>query len=145
MSSPASGPLLNMRFRIEVEGMPGTGAVEVVFPQARLSGGRKGHRTTYGTLFLRRGIGQSDEWYAWWDEARRTRTTRARNVVVTLLDESGASARRWTFPDSRPIAYSLSNLNALGHEALIETLELTVGGFEMSGSSSPVKRRRASR
>jgi len=140
MTISASTPLLNMRFSVEVEGLRGTGAIEVVFPEARLSvGARNGRRARYGPLCLRRGIGRSDDWYAWWDEARQARTARARNVTVTLLDESGAAAHRWTFRRSRPVAYSLSNLNALGNEALIETLELAVGGFEMSAVSTSTR------
>ena len=135
MDRPASEPFLNMRFRVEIEGMRETGVLEVVFPAARLGRQAKdGIRARYGTMLLKRGVSRSQEWYAWWDQARRVRKTPARSVTVTLLDEAGSSARRWTFRNTRPVAYSLSNLNALGHEALTETLELSVGGFDASGA-----------
>lgn len=144
MSHSTPTPLLNVRFRVEIEGLQGTGAVEVVFPEARVGARtRHGRRTSYGSLFLKRGVDRSHEWYAWWHDARNVRTARSRTVTVTLLDESGAAARRWAFRDSRPLAYSLSNLNALGHEVLIETLELAVGGFEADVGSSEARPRRS--
>ena len=135
MEISASEPFLNMRFRVEIDGMRETGVLEVVFPAARLGGQVKnGIRARYGTMFLRRGLGRSQEWYAWWDQARRLRKTAARSVTVTLLDQAGSSAHRWIFRSTRPVAYSLSNLNALSHEALTETLELSIGGFDASAA-----------
>jgi phage tail-like protein len=134
MDRSASEPFLNMRFRVEIDGMRETGVLEVVFPAARLGGQLKnGIRARYGTMFLKRGVGRSQEWYAWWDQARRRKTV-ARSVTVTLLDEAGSSAQRWTFRNTRPVAYSISNLDALGHEALTETLEVSVGGFDASAA-----------
>ena len=137
MDRSASEPFLNMRFRVEIDGMGDTGVLEVVFPAARLGRqARNGIRARYGTMFLKRGVGRSQEWYAWWDQARKVRKAAMRAVTVTLLDEAGSSAHRWTFRNTRPVAYSISNLNALGHEALTETLELSVGGFDASDASA---------
>src|SRR5215471_18530289 len=127
MAREPSTPLLNMRFRVEIDGMPESGVVEVVFPEARLAEGKRGKvRTTYGRLFLRRGVRSSGEWLAWWEESRKTRKKNARSIHVTLMDASGRDLQRWTFRNSRPVAYSLSNLNALANEVLIETLEIAV-------------------
>ena len=127
----ASEPFLNMRFRVEIEGLTDSGVLEVVFPEGRLAARANG-RVRYGTLFLRRGVGHSQEWYTWWDQARRAGKVRARTVTVTLLDHAGSSTRRFRFRTCRPTAYSLSNLNALGQDVLLETLELSVGGFEVA-------------
>src|SRR4029453_8985177 len=95
MAASRSEPLLNLRFRVEVDGMPETGVVEVVFPQARLRGGaHTANRASYGTLVLRRGVRRSQEWHTWWEETRKTRRAGSRTVNGTLLDCSGASARR---------------------------------------------------
>jgi phage tail-like protein len=126
----APEPFLNMRFRVEIEGLPEAGVLEVVFPEARLVARANGGRARFGTLLLKRGVGRSQDWYAWWDRARRDRRVRARTVTVTLLDDSGAGARRFRYRNAKPAAYALSSLNALGREALVETLELTVGDFE---------------
>ncbi len=137
-------PFGNMRFRLEIEGLQETGALEVIFPEARLAAGPRQSRVVqYGTLTLRRGVTRSQEWYDWWDHARTSRTLRKRAVTVVLIDERGADVNRWTFDNARPCGYLLSNLNALGNEPLIETLELTVGGFSASfGSPAATRRKR---
>jgi len=131
MAREASTPFLNMRFRVEIEGMPDSGVVEVVFPEARLVEDKRGKvRTTYGRLFLRRGVSHSRDWQAWWEDNRKSRKKVSRSIAVSLLDASGSDVQRWMFRNSRPVAYSLSNLNALVHEVLIETLEIAVGELE---------------
>lgn len=124
-------PFGNMHFRLEIEGMSDTGAVEVIFPEARFAvGPRRSRVVQYGTLILRRGVTRSTEWHDWWDSARQPGRPPRRGVGVALLDPAGVDARRWTFAGCEPLAYLLSPLDALGHAPLIETLELTVGGFE---------------
>jgi len=110
--------------------------VEVFFPEARLlASGRHGRKPQYGTLFLKRGIPRSSDWYAWWDATRRSSKAVSRDIVVTLLDESGADVQRWLLCQATPVSYALSSLNAMGNEPLMETLELTVGGFDAAASS----------
>ena len=128
------GPLLNMRFRVEIEGSDATGCTEVVLPEARLGGPEQGAGATaavhYGNLVLRPGLSGSPLWLDWWQRAVRPRLKSARTVTVILLDERGADANRWVFSGARPCAYHVSSLNALGAEAVIETLELTVESLQ---------------
>jgi hypothetical protein len=144
-------PFGNMRFRVEIEGLPGVGAVEVIFPEARIAARRgKGAAVIYGSLILRRGLTLARDWYEWWDEARREKWPTKRSVRVTLPDGAGTDAMGWLIKDALPVAYSLSPLNALGNEPVIETLELSVGGFQAldSGRASaarPNARRRAAK
>ena len=49
-----------------------------------------------------------------------------------MLDNLRADVARWTFTKAVPSAYSASSLNALASEALIETLEVSVGGLTIS-------------
>jgi len=136
-------PFGNMRFRLEIEGLRETGAVEVIFPEARLTvGPRRSRVVQYGTLIIRRGVTRSQEWYEWWNRARTSKTSSKRTVGVVLMDERGASVHRWTFVDAEPRGYLLSSLNALGNAPLFETLELTVGGFEASFDSPAATRRK---
>lgn len=134
-------PFGNMRFRLEIEGLPGSGAVEVIFPEARLlPRARKAGAAQYGPLIVKRGLTASRDWHGWWDAARRDKLIPRRAVRVTLLDDSGVPASAWEFSDASPVAYQLSPLNALGNEVVIETLELSVGSFEAVDGSR--KRRR---
>ena len=129
----AQQPFTNLRFAVGIEGVESTRAVEVVFPTARIvSSPRKRRAVQIDTLVIRRGLTPSTEWYDWWNQARRsTRAIPRRQVTVVLQDSSGAEGMRWLFPDSVPLNYSLSPLNALISAAVIESLELQVGGFEL--------------
>jgi phage tail-like protein len=123
-------PFTNLRFRVAIEGMSSTGAVEVLFPTARIVVPRRKRRAVHlDPLVIRRGLTLSTEWYDWWNEARRSARAPMRDVQVILLDSSGADALRWVYSDAFPLSYSLSPLNALAGEALIESLELQAGDF----------------
>lgn len=127
----ALDPFTNTRFRVEIEGLRSTGALEVVFPEARIvRSPRRPPQTRCGNLVLKRGLTASSDWYGWWDRARGTKATPKAIVRVVLIDARGQDAVRWTFRDVRPVAYQVSPLNALGSEVLLETLEATVGAFE---------------
>lgn len=136
MSIDEREPLVNVRFRVEIEGLQGTGATEVIFPEARIVKGRgKARAVQYGHLTIRRGMTTSNEWYQWWDRARTSATAGRKRVTVVLMDRLRADVNRWTFSDARPSGYFVSPLNALAGEPLIETLELSVGGFKVEFGS----------
>jgi len=130
-----SVPFTNLRFAVGIEGLQGAGAVEVVFPVARIvTAPRQRRRVEFELLVIRRGLTASTEWYDWWNVARRaTRAVPRRRVTVVLRKDDGSEGLRWFFPDSVPVSYALSPLNALAGAAVIESLELQVGGFELFG------------
>ena len=143
MAAADSTPFTNMRFRVEIEGAKGVGAVEVILPVAHRETGANGKQTTqFGTMTLRRGLTRSSEWYDWWSKAQASPRGTERAVRVVLIDESGADAIAWLLAGAVPIGYSVSSLNALGHEPVIESLELRVNGFEASFESAPKKGRK---
>jgi hypothetical protein len=142
MRESARQPFGNTRFRLEIDKMSGMGAVEVIFPEARLTVvPRLKPSVEYGVLTIRRGVTGSREWYDWWDLARSSASAPRRSVTVVLLDGAGADAMRWTFDDTRPQGYLLSPLDALNSAPLIESLELAVGGFATSFDSPRSARR----
>jgi len=128
-----TAPFTNLRFAVGVEGLQDTAAVEVVFPVARIvTAPRQRRRVQFEPLVIRRGLTASTEWYDWWHAARRaTRVVLKRRVTVVLHKDDGSEGVRWFFPDSVPVSYALSPLNALAGAAVIESLELQVGGFEL--------------
>lgn len=132
-------PLTGARFRVEIDGLAGVAAVEVVFPEARIVTARGKRLVRYGPLTLRRALTASTDWYRWWDSARRPRA-RARDVRrtvrVILIDRLDADVNRWTFPAAEPMAYTISPLNALLSAPPIETIELSVGGFDAAFDAS---------
>jgi phage tail-like protein len=128
--SAADQPVSVARFEVEIAGVAGKGALEVLFPEARISaGGGLGRHVEYGLLTLRRAVAASSAWYDWWDESRGSPQSAARDVAVTALGPGGAPTHRWRFAEAAPVAYHLSSLDALGEGLLIETLELAVQHF----------------
>jgi phage tail-like protein len=133
MSTNRRDPFVNARFRVEIDGLAHTGATEIIFPEARIvSEPRKPRIVQYGLLVLRRGMTRSADWYDWWDRARTSANPDPRNISVVLMDASRADVTRWMFSAAVPSAYSVSPLNALGNQPLIETLELSVGGLAIA-------------
>jgi hypothetical protein len=125
-------PFTNLRFVVAIDGMQRTGATEVVFPTARIVElPRKRREVQFDSLVIRRGLTLSNEWFDWWNQARRTTRSQRRDVAVVLLDSNGTPALRWIFARSVPLSYSLSPLNALVGAAVIESLELRVGDFDL--------------
>ena len=136
MKTDQREPFVNVSFRIEIEGLQGTGATEVIFPEARIVEREAQPRLVqYGHLTLRRGLTTSSEWYQWWDRTRASAEADRKTVTVVLMDRFRADVARWTFVSAIPAAYLVSPLNALGGEPLIETLELCVGGMTMAFGS----------
>jgi phage tail-like protein len=126
-------PLSGATFRVEIEGLPDPGVIEVVFPDGRIETTANQPVVRYGSLILRRALTASSDWYDWWDRARGVaarETQSERTVRVVLVDRFHAEANSWTLPAARPTAYSISPLNALQSALLTETLELSVEGFE---------------
>ena len=135
-------PFTNLRFRVAIEGMASTGAVEVVFPAARIIATRRKRGVVqFDPLVIRRGLTLSTEWYDWWNQARHSTRAPRRDVQIILLDGGGVDALRCIYPDSTPLSYSLSPLNALVGEALTESLELRVGGFDVQSVQISEKER----
>jgi hypothetical protein len=125
-------PFTNLRFVVVIDGIQSTRAVEVVFPTARIVElPRKRREVHFDSLVIRRGLTLSTEWFDWWNQARRTARSQRRDVVVVLLDSNGTPAREWIYSRTVPLSYSLSPLNALVGAAVIESLELRVGDFDL--------------
>jgi len=132
-AAPSERPFANLNFAVAIERMKRSGAVEVLLPTARIvEGSDPGRRSVQlDALVVRRGLTTSTEWYDWWDAARRSTRDQRRLVSVIVRHDSGAEGMRWLFPDTVPIAYSVSPLHSLFGAPLLESLELKVGGFQL--------------
>jgi phage tail-like protein len=91
----------------------------------KLAGLRK-----FSNMILKRGLTQSTDLYDWWRQTMIGSILR-RDVVVTLLDENGQAVKRWVARGAWPVRYEGPRLNAEGNDVAMETLELTVEGFEL--------------
>jgi phage tail-like protein len=136
MSDDRRDPFVGTRFRVEIDGTPGSNALSVALPESRLLRQGDPGSVQYGALVMQRGLTARADWYAWWDAARRSKDPCPRTVTVLLVDAYGAAAWRWIFANSEPIAYRVSGLVALTAEPLVETLELSVRTFEAVGPAA---------
>ena len=139
-------PLTASRFRVEIDGSP-VAAVEVAFPDARIVTERGKRLVRYGSLTLRRALTGSKDWFEWWHSATGPGPRRdvSRTVRVILVDRFHADVTSWTFANAQPHGYGLSPLNALLSAPPIETLELSVGGFDATFTRPGVDSRHQSR
>lgn len=96
----------------------------------RVSSARKlPGRVTYANVTLKRGLAGRLELFDWWKSVRDGQIAR-RNVAITLLDEQRQPVQRWVLRNAWPVKLDYTDLNALGNEVVIESLELAHEGFE---------------
>ena len=88
-------------------------------------------RSHYGNIVLKRGAMGSLDLYSWWNDVRNGNIT-FRTVTIHLQNEDRTSVvMTWKLHRAWPVRYGFSELNATGHETLIESLELAFERLEM--------------
>lgn len=81
---------------------------------------------------LKRGIVNSKDLWDWLKETQRNGPSAQRTVVVTLLDEAGASVESWTLRNVVPMKYTGPTLAAKGGgDVAMEELVLSAEGIEL--------------
>jgi len=136
-------PLRNFRFRLEIGGVQAAGFSEVSIGPTTTDvidyreGTDPSHvrklpgLTKYGNVTLKRGVTASLELFEWHRAiASGQIAANRRNVVIVVLDESGADQARFAVTDAWPSKYDPGDLNAKGNEVFIELLELVNEGVE---------------
>jgi phage tail-like protein len=140
---PRKDPLLNCRFRVEIDGINQSGFSEVFFADSiiELIEYREGNDpsqirklpglTRVGNVILKLGMTDSMEVFRWYaDTAAQGYTISKRNVLVVVMNEAGEDKARFVVRDAWPVKYSVGSLNAKGNDVLIETLGLVNEGIE---------------
>ncbi len=143
MPTVRDDPYPNFNFVLELGGDQVAGFSEVELPEGRVEAiaYREGSdktsnarllpgRVEYGPLVLRRGFTGETALYDWWHSLLQGNVDR-RDVVVILLDETRQEVARWRIRRAWPSKYASSDLEALGNDVVIETLELTHEGIEL--------------
>jgi phage tail-like protein len=136
-------PYRNFNFVVEIDGLGQAEFSEVLLPEASADvieyreGGEAGAvrklpgRVHFGNLVLRWGITTSRELYDWWRTVQDGQAQR-RNLSVILLDEGRNPVKRWNFLNAWPARYQASSLAAVGHNVVIEMLEIAHEGMELA-------------
>ncbi len=103
-------------------------------------------RAKYPNLVLKRGLLKSTALLNWLDDALRTYFTvviysfKPADMIITLLDESGAQVAIWKVVQAYPVKWSTADLRATENAVLVETIELAYQYFErVPVPEAPVK------
>jgi phage tail-like protein len=145
MPAAPDEPYRNFNFRVDFGGVE-LGFEEVHLPAVRvevveyrtgvdkpLSTRKLPGREVTGNLVLRRGIDHDLALWTWFDRVRNGTPDR-RDVLVSLLStDHTAVVRSWKIHGAWPVAYESSELDAQGHDVVIETLELACERLEIEG------------
>ncbi len=134
-------PYKNFRFLVEIEGITQAGFSEVIISDSTqdVIEYREGNELTlrklpglikYGNVILKWGITDSMELYSWHKLVEEGKSKEYRkNMAIMLIDEEGNPKSRWEFSQAWPIKYKAPNLNALGKEIAIESMEIAHEGM----------------
>lgn len=88
--------------------------------------------TKYGNLVLKRGMLAGSEVRKWCRRAIEDFQFEPWDVTVTLLNAEHVPLAQWTFMQTWPVKWSISDLNAQDNSLVVESLELAYQRFRKS-------------
>jgi phage tail-like protein len=141
---PATDPLRNFRYRLEIDGIVQAGFSEVAIGDASNDPieYREGNEITtvrklkglnkYGNITLKWGLTDSIELSNWHrmvvDDATPLAAAR-KTVVIRIQNEAGEDKAAYEITRAWPTKYNPTDLNGKGNEVAIESLELANEGI----------------
>ena len=84
-----------------------------------------------GDVTLKRGVIDSNEFFAWIKQTRDVGYKAKRDVVITLKDETGAAVRKWKLQSVIPLKYTGPTLAGKGGDMAMEELVLSAEGMDI--------------
>jgi len=85
----------------------------------------------YGNVTLKKGLFKKDDRFWHWYNDIKMNTIKRSEVIIKLLDESGATTMKWTLSNAWATKVTGADLNAEGDEVAIESLELAHEGIQI--------------
>jgi phage tail-like protein len=82
-----------------------------------------------GNVTLKRGVVDSNEFFAWIKQTREEGHKAQRNVVITLNDETGSPVRSWKLQNVIPLKYTGPTLAGKGGDVAMEEIVLSAEGL----------------
>jgi phage tail-like protein len=82
-----------------------------------------------GDVTLKRGVVDSNEFFAWIKDTREKGYSAKRDVTITLRDETGADVRKWKLQSVLPLKYTGPTLAGKGGDVAMEELVLSSEGM----------------
>ena len=91
--------------------------------------------TKYGNVTLRWGVSDDSDFLDWVYSVAPTNTAPPtgmvrHNVTITLIDDAGNPGPSWNLINAWPVGYTVPDLNGMGGEVAIQSLELCHEGLE---------------
>ena len=133
-------PYKNYRFKVEVDSVMVAGFSEVSGFDATIDviEYREGDAVVntprkqpglvkYSNITFKRGVIDDVDFYTWIEEAFSGNLTR-KTIVVNLCDDTDAVVASWQIINAWPAKYTGPDLNGLGSEVAVETIELAHEG-----------------
>ena len=136
-------PYKAFRFRVEIDGAieGGFQSVGGLERQSQIEPYREGgvnhfeHQlvtfTNYPALVLKRGLVDADLWD--WHQSVIDGQVERKTLSVMLVDDGGNEVWRWICADAFPSKWSLSDLDAVGNNVAMESLEFVHQGLTRQG------------
>ncbi|MFN7118984.1 MAG: phage tail protein [Saprospiraceae bacterium] len=91
-------------------------------------------RTKFGNITLKRGMTTGDNsFFEWWMQAQSNNYKR--DLSIALLDETFSPVVVWRVRNAFPVKLECSELDAVGNDIVIETLEITHEGLSIEFTS----------
>lgn len=85
-------------------------------------------RTKHANIVLKRGMTKGDNnFFEWWSQAQFSGYKR--DVVISVLNESHEPIVVWKIQNAFPVKLECADLDAVGNEILIESLEIAHEGL----------------
>lgn len=88
----------------------------------------------FSNITLKRGVVANDGKLFDWLNGIKSKSTTRSTVTITLVDETGHPAMRWTLANAWPAKISGPDLKGTGNEVAIETLELSHEGLTINNT-----------
>ncbi len=143
--SDSGYPLLNYRYRVEIEGLVVAGfsevsglSSEIETEEYKEGGADFVHRLPAGikqsNIVLKKGMGASQELMEWYGSVVDALTygkplPKSESVYISLIDEKGEERVRFLIKRAYPVKWSGPELKGTGGDIAIETLELVHEGM----------------
>lgn len=145
-------PYRNFRYVVEIEGISRAGFAEVsgVDSTVDVIEYREGDDlrntprklaglTKFGNVTLKWGSSGDNQFMDWIYSVAPNNTAPPsgmvrHNVTITLYDDAGNPGPSWGLVNAWPVRYSVPDLNALGAEVAIESIELCHEGLQINAA-----------
>ena len=143
-------PYRVFRYRVEIDGISRAGFSEVSGMSSSIDAVeyREGDDlrntprklpglTKFGNVTLRWGVSDDQDFLTWLYSVSPTNNAPPTGLVrhtvtITLINDAGGDGPAWTLINAWPVGYTVPDLNGMGGEVAIQSLELCHEGLEFT-------------